>query len=202
LISTLRALQHSIIGILEVDENLVGKSVGGIPVIGTEEIIEKYPPDDVELVNGVGSVASLLARKQVFDRFKNKGYKFLTVIHPSAIIADDVIIGEGVQIMAGTVIQTGCQIGDNSIVNTGSVIDHDCFIDSHVHIAPGAVLSGEVHVGTMTHVGTSSAIIQGIKVGANCLIGAGSVVINDIPANSKAIGVPAKVTSKEITYHG
>ena len=193
-------MQRNITGILEADQSLIGKTIAGIKVLGSDNLIEKYFPDAIELANGVGSISSLVKRKATYDKFKSKGYKFSTVIHPTAIIADDVEIGEGVQIMAGVIIQTGCKIGDNTIINTGAVVEHDCIIEKHVHIAPGAVLSGGVRIGTMTHVGSSATIIQGIEIGANCLVGAGSVVIQNVPDNSKALGVPAKVFYKKESY--
>jgi len=176
-------------------------------VLGGDDIALAYAPDDIQLVNGIGSVGigigtkgmalDTLRRVGLFNRFRSAGYRFLNVIHPSAIMAPDVALGEGVQIMAGTVLQTGCNIGDNTIVNTRASIDHDCHIGAHVHIAPGAVLSGGVTVGDYVHIGAGATIVQGIHIGANCMIAAGAVVIRDIPAGKTVIGVPAKEVKDE-----
>ena len=48
-------------------------------------------------------------------------------------------------------------------------------------------------LGKNVHVGAGANIIGPITVGDNCIIGAGAVVITDLPANSVAVGVPAKV---------
>lgn len=160
--------------------------------LGTDEIVQTYLPSEVELVLGLGMVKPSPVRKKVFCDFLQKGFCFKSVIHPSAIIASSVILGQSVQIMAGTVIQTNTKIADNIIVNTGALIDHDCQIESHVHIAPGVRLSGNVQIGIGSHIGTGATIIQGIKIGENCLIGAGTVVIKNIANNTKAVGVPAK----------
>ena len=42
--------------------------------------------------------------------FRGKGFKFATVIHPSAIVGSDVAWGEGVQIMASAVLRPGVRI--------------------------------------------------------------------------------------------
>jgi len=193
LISTLKALQRDIIGILDSNYEMIGSRVSGIPIIGNDEKINEYNNEEVELVNGIGSVSSTEKRKKIYEKFKSAGYFFTSVIHPTAVVLDDVQLGEGVQIMAGAIIQTGCSIGDNSIINTGAIIDHDCTIEKHVHIAPGAVLSGSVCVRDMTHIGTAATVIQGIEIGEGVIVGAGAVVISDIPTGVQSLGNPAKI---------
>jgi sugar O-acyltransferase (sialic acid O-acetyltransferase NeuD family) len=193
LISSLNALRREIIGILHPDLTLIGQSMAGINIIGNDDKVLEYAPDSIELVNGIGSTSSTEKRKAVYMKFKNDGYLFAAVVHPSATIMTDVQLGEGAQVMAGALVQTGCVIGDNAIINTGAIIDHDCLIGAHAHIAPGAVLSGEVQVGAMTHIGTAATIIQGIKIGSEAIIGAGAVVIKDVLPGKKMIGNPARV---------
>lgn len=158
-----------------------------------------YSPDQVYLVNGLGSIDVGNRRQQIFQEFKDKGYSFLNVIHPSTIIASDVKLGEGVQIMAGAIIQPGSYLGNNVLVNTGTTIDHDCLIEDHVHLAPGVVLSGNVKIGNGAHLGTGAVAINDIFIGANCTIGAGAVVIDDIPPSSRVVGVPARVIGENGT---
>jgi len=119
LISTLKALRREIIGILHPDEAMIGQAIEGIPVLGNDEKIREYTPDSVELVNGIGSIASTQKRRKIYEKFKKDGYSFAAVVHPSATVMDGVALGEGAQVMAGAVIQIGCAIGDNTIVNPG-----------------------------------------------------------------------------------
>ncbi len=141
-----------------------------IPYLGTDEVVENYDPQECLLVNGLGSVGDTTKRRNVWLKFKEKGYSFARVVHPSAIIAADVSLGEGVQVMAGSVIQTGVYVGANSIINTRASLDHDCNIGSHVHIAPGVTLSGCVTVGTGTHIATGVSIPQGIDIPENSFL--------------------------------
>jgi sugar O-acyltransferase (sialic acid O-acetyltransferase NeuD family) len=185
--------KNSILGILEVDPQLVGKTVLGIPVIGCEEdILQNYSPSSVQLVNGVGSVCIAMQRKKIFDKFKKSGYSFVNVIHPTAYIGEDVFLGEGVQLMAGSIVQPGSRIGNNVIVNTQSTIDHDCAIGDDVHLAPGVICCGDVIIGNGTHVGCGAVLLQGVKIGEQCLIAAGAVVVHDINIKSKVAGIPAR----------
>jgi UDP-perosamine 4-acetyltransferase len=170
-----------------------GKMVAGLPVLGNDEVVYGFSPDETELVNGLGSTGALGRRKNIFEKFKGDGYSFLSLIHPAAIIAKDIEICEGAQIMAGTVLQPGTRIGRNTIVNTKASVDHDCVIGDHVHIAPGVTISGGVQIADCVHVGTGASIIQGILVGSNSIVGAGSLVIRNIKDQQMVLGVPAKV---------
>lgn len=192
LIEALKQCSTKILGIVEADVVKLGSAISGIRVIGDDNTISGYKSDEVLLVNGIGSVNVPKRRVDVFEKFKAKGFSFATVIHPSAVVASDVVLGEGVQIMAGVVIQPGSVIGSDTIVNTAATVDHDCQIGDHVHLAPGVTLSGEVKIGNTSHIGTGATVIQGIKIGNNCLIAAASVVVDDIPGNTEVMGIPAK----------
>ena len=50
-----------------------------------------------------------------------------------------------------------------------------------------------IFIGNDCWIGGNSVICPGVTIGDGCTIGAGSVVTKDIPANSLAVGNPAKV---------
>lgn len=188
--------------LLDQNENIIGltdKSISkgtqiyGVSVIGDDSEILKYKTDEIELVNGIGSIGDTSLRRKVFESLKGNGFVFKTVIHPTAIISKRAKIGEGVQLLAGSVVNPEAEIGDNTIINTKSSIDHGCIIGNHCHVAPGCTFSGCVRVGDSSHIGTGTSIIQGINIGKKVLIGAGSVVLHDVRDNEKAYGVPARV---------
>ena len=192
LIDALRLNSVGIAGILDADPSRAGSTVAGVPVVGDDSVIGRFDAGQVELVNAVGSTGVPTARRRVFEEYKRRGYSFASVVHPSAVIAADVHLGEGVQIMAGAVIQPGCRIGKNTIVNTRASVDHDCGIGDHVHLAPGVTLSGGATVGDGVHVGTGAVVIQGIVIGSRCVIGAGSVVLEAVHDGEVVVGNPAR----------
>jgi sugar O-acyltransferase (sialic acid O-acetyltransferase NeuD family) len=194
-LDALRATGREVKGILTPESPLWGQDLSGVPILGGDDRVRDYSADDIEIVNGVGSVGDPSARIKIYRDMKKKGFSFAIVIHPSAIIPDNIFIGEGVQVMAGAVIQTGCRVGENVIVNTGVVIDHDCRIADHVHLATGVVLSGGVVIGPTTHVGTGACVVQGIKIGGSVMVAAGAIVVDDIPEGAHVRGVPARVVT-------
>ncbi|MBP5293723.1 MAG: sugar O-acetyltransferase [Clostridia bacterium] len=50
-----------------------------------------------------------------------------------------------------------------------------------------------VTIGDNVWVGANAVILPGVSIGDNCVIGAGTVVTKSIPANSVAVGNPARV---------
>ena len=151
-----------------------------------------HGPQDVLLVNGLGSVGDASVRRGLFERFHHAGFQFLGVIHPAATIATDVAIETGAQVMAAAVLQTGVTIGANAIVNSGAIVDHDSRIGAHAHVATGARLAGNITVGAGAHIGAGATIIQGIIIGERAIVAAGAVVVNDVPPDVTVMGVPAK----------
>lgn len=170
-----------------------GSSVLGIVIKGGDLLIAQSDPAEVDLANGIASVRDTNVRRRVFQTWAPRGFRFVSIFHPSSVIARDVLMGEGVQVHAGAVIQPSTWLGDNVLVNTKSSVDHDCRIGSHCHIAPGATISGFVELGVGVHVGTGATLIQGIKIGDHSTIAAGAVVVHDVPGDSIVKGVPGVV---------
>ncbi|KKR79530.1 MAG: Sugar O-acyltransferase, sialic acid O-acetyltransferase NeuD family [Candidatus Nomurabacteria bacterium GW2011_GWA2_40_9] len=166
-----------------------------IKYLGNDLSVGYHSPKDIQLVNGLGSTDLPLQRQFIYEKFKKLGYTFASVIHPSAILAKDVKLSEGVQLMTAVVINVNSQIGENSIINTGALIDHHCCIGKHSHIAPGVTLSGGIHIGNCCLIGAGTTIIQNISIGNQVVIGAGSVVIKNVLSCIRAAGVPARTIS-------
>jgi sugar O-acyltransferase (sialic acid O-acetyltransferase NeuD family) len=196
LISTLLLQGRRILGVVDPKPSL--PDLRGTAHLGDDDMVFVYEPHQVRLVNGVGSTDSTVSRRTVYEKFREKQYIFETIIHPSAIIAPEVDIENGVQIMAGVVVQPGSRLGENVIINTGARVDHDCLIDAHAHVAPGVTLCGNVHVGMGAHIGTGACIIQGITINAASIVGAGAVVVRDVPAGVTVVGVPAGTAARRI----
>ncbi|MGD0960861.1 MAG: acetyltransferase [Methylomonas sp.] len=154
----------------------------GVRILGDDQAVLGYSSEKVQLINGIGSLPGDSGlRSTIYEDFSARGYSFKTVIDSHAIIADGARLADGVQIMAGVIIQTGTEIAENTIVNSGAIVEHDCRIGKHTHIAPGALLCGNVCVGDKVHVGAGATIIQGMEIGSGSVIGAGGVV-------TKAVG--------------
>lgn len=153
--------------------------------LGDDNFVLNYRPEEVVLINGIGSLPDYNIRWNISKKFRDLKYEFSQVIHPSVILSQNTQIDSGVQIMANSVIQTGVKLGHDTIINTSCSIDHDCNIYKNCHIGPGTICSGGVKIKENVHVGTGSTIIQNINIGAGSIIAAGSIIHKDIPKHTK-----------------
>jgi len=172
------------------------KLFSGFHWFKSDEDILPFDKGTIKLANGIGSLPGNTLRADFYNKYKNLGYRFVTLVSKDAGVSKFATLDQGVQVMRGAMIQTGTSVGYNSIVNTGSIVDHDCSIGSNNHIAPGVTLSGHVISKENVHFGTGSAVIQSINVNENVVIGAGVTITKDVDKNT--ICYPARIFKKVI----
>lgn len=189
--SVLQGLKRSgvsIVGIIE-KANSEKLEVLGVPIIGTDddltEIVNKHK---CSILITLGSIKNNEFRKNLYNKIKKLNFEFYTYISDKAIIAEDVIIGEGSVVLDGAIINSGTRIGRNCIINSGSIIEHDCIVGDHVHVASGVVMSGVVCLKDLSFVGVGAVIKQNISIGEASIVGAGVTVINDVLDNTTFVG--------------
>lgn len=177
----------NVIGYLSQEKIIEKNKFFNFPFLGDDDSIGEYDPNEVLLVNGLGMVPGCTKRSKLGDLMLSKGYKFATMLHPSVTISRKVTINDGVQIMAGAIVQFNAVLGNNSIINTGSIIDHETIVGKNCHLAPGIICGGNVKIGDNSFIGAGTTIINNINIGKNCIIGAGSVVFKNLPDNTKFV---------------
>lgn len=134
--------------------------------------VEKF--DGIIVAVGVNSTRMLIAKW-----LQDQGLRLMTVVHPAAMIADNVALGVGTLVMPGAVINACSEIGENVIVNSGAIVEHDCRVGNGVHLAPGVVLCGNVTIGEGAFVGAGTVVVPGVKIAPDSFIKAGTVVKRD-----------------------
>jgi sugar O-acyltransferase (sialic acid O-acetyltransferase NeuD family) len=197
LTEVLKVLQLRILGFTDVRTPDTATLLTELDFLGDDAaLLSSHHPEDIQLVNGLGSTGGMKQRAALFKRFTEEHYEFTNVIHPSACISPSVSHAPGLQILAGAIINTGAQIGANVLVNSRAVVEHHCHISDHCHIASGAIVCGNCHIGQSVHVGAGAVINQGITIGDGAIIASGAVVIADVPSNCLVAGVPAQLKTR------
>lgn len=173
------------------DDNEELKNCMGYPVIGKSDSAKQYK--DADFVVAIGSPE---VREKIQTKLLNEGLKVVTLVHPDAVIAENVSIGIGTVIMAGAVVNPDTRIGNGCIINTGATVDHDNVLEDYVHISVGSHIAGTVHIGKGTWIGAGAVVSNNVNICGNCVIGAGAVVVKDIDEAGTYISVPAKKVCK------
>ena len=182
-----------VIGLVDSDPALKGRSVLGVPVLGGDEVLAEMLRSGVtHAFLGVGAVRDNTHRRRIWEDAGRLGFQFLTVVHPSAIVSPSAALGEGACVFPGAIVGAGASLGRNVIVNTGAIVEHDCRVGDHAHVASGAVLAGGVTVGEDAHVGAGASVKQGVRIGARAVVGLGAAVVEDVPDGAVVAGVPAR----------
>jgi sugar O-acyltransferase (sialic acid O-acetyltransferase NeuD family) len=188
----LLASNASVLGFVDTDAGRRGAVVCGLPVLGTESMLDEHRADGTRLANGIGGVRCDGLRRSVQERLEAHGWEFVAVRHPAAIVSPFAEVGAGVQLLAGSIVQAHARLGRGTIVNTAAVVEHDVSLGDFVHVGPRALLCGNVGVGADSHVGAGAVVRQGIRLGERTLVGAGAVVVADSPGGATLTGVPAR----------
>ncbi len=116
-------------------------------------------------------------------RIVSQGARLVTgiEIHPGATIGRGLVIDHG----AGVVIGETAEIGDN------------CTIYQGVTLGGTGKNVGKRHptLGDNVMIGAGAKVLGPLTIGDNAKIAAGAVALHDIPADSTAVGMPARVVS-------
>jgi sugar O-acyltransferase (sialic acid O-acetyltransferase NeuD family) len=171
--------------IVFLDDNSTIRACSGYPVIGKCSDAQTMNAD---MIVGIGNAS---IRKQIQETLDEK--HLVTLIHPDAVVANDVVIGKGSVVMAGAVINPGTEIGKGCIINTCASVDHDCKVGDFVHVSVGTHLCGTVTVADETWIGAGVTISNNVSICRECVLGAGAVVVKDIEKKGTYVGVPARI---------
>jgi sugar O-acyltransferase (sialic acid O-acetyltransferase NeuD family) len=176
---------------IDIPENLFNQ----FPVLRNLEQAQNYfKTIDNRFSIGIGNP---VLRKKLYDKFNAIGGVFTSTISPLASIGSyDVKIGEGCNILSGSIFSNSTIIGNGCLVYYNSIITHDCVIGEFVEIAPNAIVLGRCMVGDYSQIGANATILPDVKIGKNVIVGAGSVVTKDVPNNCLVVGIPAKIVKE------
>jgi serine O-acetyltransferase len=119
----------------------------------------------------------------------------LTMLLSAVQIGDHVTIGPGLLLAHGNVIIDGY----------GSIGAY-CQVSPFVTIGldtggPDAAFAAPV-IGDNVFIGTGAKVLGGVSIGDNARIGANAVVMCDVPANSTAVGIPARIIRHDAATGG
>ena len=170
---------HKVAGFAVDGAFLDRKELLGKPVVAFEDMVETHPPDRVELLVAIGFSGMNQRRRDVYERCKKLGYRFVTYINSRAYQWGNLEVGENTFIFEANVLQPFVRIGDNCVLWSGNHIGHDSKIGDHCFIASHVVVSGNCVIGEQCFIGVNATFRDGVKVAPRCLVGAGATILKD-----------------------
>ncbi|MGD9580925.1 MAG: NeuD/PglB/VioB family sugar acetyltransferase [Vampirovibrionia bacterium] len=187
--------EYNIIGFLDDNKALKDAEFAGYKVLGGHNLLENYP--DAFVLAVPGSPDNYLSRDRVINLLNIDKSRFITAIHPSVIIGEEVNIGFNTLVMPGVVITADVNIGNHCVILPNTVISHDSTVNDYCMIGSNVSISGSVNINKKSYIGTGSKIINNIDIAENTLVGIGSVVIRPTSIGDVVAGSPAKVLRKQ-----
>jgi len=158
-----------------------------LPYLG---MIDALDIDKFELAMAIASPA---AKKIVGDRLGARGGRFVTLVHPSAVITHTATLGEGVVIGPQAYIASHARIERLALVNSLSGIGHDVIIGACSTISSQVDITGHVIVGAGVFMGSGARVLPGVEIGEDARIGAGAVVVRRVKPGQTMFAAPARV---------
>lgn len=171
---------------------------------------EPYVADDPELIEGARRAQRFMDAYNAGGTTREERQELLAGILGS--------VGAEVTLRAPLYVDYGTQlsVGDRVFANFG-LVALDCApisIGDDTQIGPNVQLltpthpldpverlskveaAGPITIGRNAWIGGGAIVLAGVKIGDNAVVGAGSVVTRDVPANSVAVGNPARVVKQ------
>jgi sugar O-acyltransferase (sialic acid O-acetyltransferase NeuD family) len=148
---------------------------------------------DINEYEVIVAIANPKVRHRIVSSLPPETRYFTHIHHSVQIHGDDVTIGEGSIICAGSIITCNVKIGNHAQVNLLTTIGHDNVIGDFFTTAPGVQISGNETIGDRVYFGARSCIKEKLKVCNDVIIGMNSGVVKDITEPGTYIGTPAKI---------
>ena len=149
--------------------------------------------DNAQYVIGVGQPA---LRKAIFEEFKARGARFMTLVHPWADISPSAVIGEANIFQRWSSVFCNAVVGNANYCNGAVNLAHDVVVGDYNFLGPVVLLLGNCAIGSENQIGAQCNILPGARIGDGNIIAPGSSVYKGSGDNCRLAGNPARNLGK------
>ena len=128
-------------------------------------------------ITALGNIAS---RRRCAELIEKRGGTFISVIHRSASLGQNVTVDPGSFIAHNVVLTVDIAVGRHADIFHGTEIGHDSTVGDFANRAPGVSLSGHSKIGQDVFMGTNSCTAPGMTVGDGATVACGTPVLKDV----------------------
>jgi len=156
-----REPQYLILGYLD-DLNEKGSVIGGYRVLGgTDDLEMLYEKNRFSAVIAVQEGNS---RKKLADKYPEYT-DWETLIHPTAVIAPGVELGEGSIVFPQVTLSINSKMGKHGLFYIHSTVCNDCLFGDYVSVMTGVTVSEHVTIGDETYLAAGCNVYPNVMIG-------------------------------------
>jgi sugar O-acyltransferase (sialic acid O-acetyltransferase NeuD family) len=183
--------EYEIAGILDIPQKM-GMLISGVPVIGSDNDIQKYIDDQFVFLITVGQIKSSETRMKIYNKIKNGGGFLPVIVSGRAYVSSSAYIGEGTIVMHNGILNAYSKTGVCCIINTGALLEHEASVGDFCHISTYAVVNGQSTIGSSSFIGSTSVIANNVTLPEGIIVAAGAAVLRSPDEIGTYIGNPAR----------
>jgi len=179
-------------------------TLGKDPVIEDNVVIGRPPDRDIEVNPLVIGDRARIRSASVLYLCSTIGADLET--GHNVLIREQNVIGDGLSIWTGSVIDYGCRLGSRIKIHCMCYVAQLTEIEDDVFLGPGVMITNDFHPGCEklrecmrgpsiragAIIGANATILPRVVIGPKAFVGAGSVVVEDVPGGVVVAGNPAK----------
>ncbi len=162
-----------------------------LPILGDPELFPPVPGDAFLLAIGIPDT-----RRRVAEALLAKSAVFLTLVHPTAIVATTATVGVGSIVCPYAIVSDAAKVGPFVLANYHSSLGHDSNAGGFSVLSPYATLGGNAQIGQEVFLGMHASVGPSRKVGTGSKISALSCALADVPCDSIVYGVPGRIAPR------
>lgn len=156
-------------------------------VVGDPASYRPSPGDGLLLGIGIPGV-----RRRLAETLSARGGAFLTLVHPTAVVAPSALVGAGAIVCPHAIVSADASLGRCVLVNYHASVAHDAAVGDFGVLAPYATLGGFAKAGADVFLGLHASVGPGRQVGDRSKISANSCALADVPPDTLVYGVPGR----------
>ena len=175
--------------IVFIDDNPDALKSVRFPAVQIGSIRDYVPGRDDRVAITVGMPR---VKSHIHDLLAERGARFQTLKHPSAIVGSTSDIGEGSILCPGAIVTANARLGRFVTLTVYATVGHDAVVSEFSTLSGHSDVTGGATLEAGVFLGTHAVVTPGVRVGTFAVIGAGAVVIRDVEPGTTIAGVPGR----------